>query len=137
MARTIIRACDLCSASDGTNDEAGKPVTVRNTTVVGAAKDAGRKDLCNACRYKILITAGYTDEQASAIIAEHDKEKTRERKPKADGTGAENAPANAPDGPQTDDGGAGDGAPTPEPEAPPAAVNGATKGTKAKAGANA
>lgn len=81
MAKTIIRGCDICGAVDGTTREDGTTVTVRNTTIVGATKDVPRKDLCDADRLRILAAAGYAEDAAKAIVAEHDTEKTR--KPKA------------------------------------------------------
>lgn len=122
MAKTILRACDLCGAADGTTRDDDTIVTVRNTTVVGASKEAGRKDLCDADRIRILGAAGYTESEAKSIVAEHDKEKVR--KVKATETESATAEENA--------------APPADPENPPPGTETASaKNGKAKVPAGA
>lgn len=121
MAKTIIRACDLCAKTDGIDG-----TTVRNTTIVGPP----RKDLCDDCRAAILEVAGYTPEESAKIIAAHDAEKVRKPKP---GT----APAEPETAPGDESALPADDAPTEPETAPESAPEPAAKNGRAKAPANA
>lgn len=131
MAKTIIRACDLCKSVDGTKREDGTVVTVRNTTVVGATAKIPRKDLCDAERWKLLEMAGYTPDECAAIMAEHDTEKTRKPRTTKTETATESAPKMLTGDALTLTGAVVDGADTVKPDdsPPPTASNGKAKAT--------